>query len=142
MKHNHLCSDYQMEHRTMKRVRTKLVFLALLAISTAASAQDLTKLTPEELIRISSMEVFKGPIDRPSTDLGPVSGVSCFRTGYFASNASEEDAINKMKYSAVKLSADAIKNAICIERAQIDWKRNCNATIVCAGVAVKYKTQD
>lgn len=133
---------FSAEDRIMKRGRTKFVFMILLGLSSAASAQDLTKLTPEELVRLSSIEVFKGPIERPSAEIGPVNGVSCYRTGYFASNASEEDAINKMKYSAVKLGADAIKNTICIERAQIDWKRNCNATIVCAGIAVKYKPQD
>jgi hypothetical protein len=117
-----------------------LLMIGLVTLGGYAFGQDLSRLSPEQLTRLASIEILKADDQRPVSIMRTVVGVSCQRAGYFASEASEEDAINMMKFEAMTLNADAIKNKICIVKNKIDWRRNCNATIDCAGVAVRFTT--
>lgn len=124
--------------RQMKLWSMLAIGVVTLALSTSASSQELSDLNADQLLRLASIEVYQAAPERPYVSLGAVQGVSCNRVGYFASGATNEDAVQQAKVAAVLLGADAIAAMTCSPRNRVDWRRNCNSTIVCAGVAVRF----
>lgn len=116
-----------------------LVILTTLTLTACTTDSSLEGTNVETLQKLSNLQLFEGNAPRASTQLGQVNGVSCERPGYFASNMSFDDAQSKLKLNAANLHADAVTNVICQQSNQVNWKHNCNASITCAGIAIKYK---
>jgi len=124
----------------MKILYKSLLFiLLLLLISGCASNPSIRTLSPEQRVRLNTIKVFKGGIERPYKILGTVKGLSCHRNAYQKQLLTEDEAIEGVRLEAAILGADAVINTACQVNSGTDWVNNCWSSIVCVGDAIKYE---
>jgi len=121
-------------------MRTHLTLAALLLqLAACASNPSIESLSTAELQKLSDMDVSEQSSDAKHEILGKVKGLSCRRNAKQPERTSYDEAIQGAKIQAIKLNADAITSLSCQENNKADWSNNCWSSIVCLGVAVKYK---
>ena len=125
------------ESMHLPRFTYSLVFGALLLYGCATNP-DVGSLSSGQRARVASMEVFRGPADRPHAVLGSVKGLSCQRNAYKQQLLTEAEAIEGVKIRAALLDADAVANTVCQVNSGTDLVNNCWSSIVCVGDAIPY----
>jgi hypothetical protein len=115
-----------------------IVFGALVLFGCATNP-DVGSLSSGQRARVASMEVFRGPADRPHTVLGSVKGLSCQRNAYKQQLLTESEALEGVKIRAALLDADAVANTVCQVNSGTDLVNNCWASIVCVGDAIRFR---
>jgi hypothetical protein len=121
----------------MERLNGALVVVASLMVGGCATNPDVGTLSSAQRAKLASMEVFRGPVTRPHSVLGPVKGLSCNRNAYQVQLLTEDEAVEGVKLKAALLEADAVANLVCQRNSGTDWVNNCWASIVCVGDAIR-----
>ncbi|MCD6025206.1 MAG: RcsF lipoprotein [Fibrobacteria bacterium] len=122
----------------MKKISS--VMIAGLLLAACASTPSYRDLTPAQREKYERVDVVEGPVKRRHETLGRVEAVSCRRNLYFGS-ATEDEAREGVRVKATRRDADAVKQLTC-RREGISLSRNCWASVICAGWAIRFDPTD
>ena len=118
----------------MKILIVLLILMPLVsACTTLQSFKSPTAFQRENAVFV---EILQGTPDKPYISLGVVRGSGCLKST-FDPNIPESDAIQRLKFEAVSLSADAVMNPAC-KNANIDWFTDCFILTECTGEAIRF----
>jgi hypothetical protein len=120
-------------------VRLLLLLLSMVIAQGCATNPRIEDLQPSQRAKAGKIEISHGPIDRPHSILGTVSGLSCNRNKYQAQDISDREALEGVKIKASMMDADAVINTFCQKNSDTDWRNNCWASVKCVGEAIRYQ---
>ncbi len=117
---------------------TSIPLLMVVGLAGCANNPTIADLSSSQRAKLNTMEVSTGPSSRPYKMLKAVKGVSCQHDAYQPQQITESEAMQGVKLNAVLLDADAVINTTCQTGSGADAVRNCVASIVCGGDAIRY----
>lgn len=114
----------------------RIIVISLLVLSLAACVSGAPRLTPEQLERLSSVNVHKKgeAIEQEYTVIKRISAANCSGAPYGGRVWGDaEKAIDTLKRKAIAIGADAVLEVSCSTAPLVN---NCWAAKACSGTAV------
>lgn len=110
------------------------IYLILLAVADGCAAH--AGVSPELRDKSARLPILSAVTDRQYKILGDVDALSCAWSA-FERHASMADAGTRLRVAAYQLGADAIIGENCVGGGT-DWHNNCDETIKCKAVAIRW----